>query len=121
LINSPEPGKAIVVDLLFARMAGQFLLMPNQRELGCWTLSTGEQFLIIAGLVDDFDAGSFRRQFSPLQQATSPGFVLEQPHSDPDDLRGALLLPDRGDGVLRIVEIGPSFDLTLPDSSGASI
>ena len=70
LINPPEPGKAIVVDLLFARMVptGQLFLMPNQCELGRCTLSTGDQFLIIAGLVEDFDAGGFRR-FTPLQEA----------------------------------------------------
>jgi hypothetical protein len=47
LINPPEPGNAIVVDLLFARLAGQLLfmphqrkLMPHQRKLGCCALST---------------------------------------------------------------------------------
>jgi hypothetical protein len=70
------------------------LLRPHQRELGRCALSTGEQFLIIAGLVDDFDAGVFQRQFSPLPKSTSPGFIIEQPLADPDDLRGALLLPD---------------------------
>jgi hypothetical protein len=106
LINSPAPGEAIVVDLLFTRFAGCFLLMPNQRALGLCSLSTGEQFLTIAGRVDDFDAASFRRQFSPVRKVTKPGFVLHQPRADPDTLRGAILLPDLGDGTLRIVEIG---------------
>lgn len=114
LINPPEPGKAIIVDLLFARLAGEPLIMPHQRDLGRCTLSTGEQFLIIAGLVDDFDAGLFRRHFSPLQEATIPGFIIERENVDRDDLRGAILLPDLGDGVLKIVDIGQDFDSAAP-------
>ena len=97
-------------------MAGQFLILPHQRELGCCTLSTGEQFLMIAGLVDDFDASTF--QFSPIRKSTNPSFVLERPDADPDDLRGAILLPDLGDSVLQIVEIGPKFDSQIPIKKG---
>ncbi len=110
LINPPERGRAILVDLLFDGIGptGRLLLSPNQRELGRCMLSSGDQFLIIAGLVDDFDAGGFRRH-TPLQEVTSLGFLPEQPHSDPDELRGAILLPDTEDGILRIVEIGPAY------------
>jgi hypothetical protein len=32
-----------------------------------------------------------------------------QPHTDPDHLRGAIVLPAINDGVLRIVELGPAY------------
>jgi hypothetical protein len=51
LIDTPVPGKAIIVDFLFAMQAvGQLLLRPNQTELGRVVLANGELFLVIAGV-----------------------------------------------------------------------
>jgi hypothetical protein len=110
LIDSPKLGQAIVVDLLFGRTPrGRFFPLSNQRELGRAMLSTGEEFLLIAGLVDDFDAQSFQKHHQPVPETTEIGFFQEQLDVQSDDLRGAILLPAIRDGMLRIVEIGPAF------------
>jgi hypothetical protein len=111
LLSYPQSGKAIVVDLLFSRIRGEFSLMPRQRELGRFQLSTGEIFLIIAGLVDDFDARAFRSAFFPLNETTTLGFAIEPPDAKRDDLRGAIMLSDLGDGLLRIIDIGQEFNV----------
>jgi hypothetical protein len=120
LIDIPKAGKAIVIDLVFGRMPdGRLGLQPNQKELGHIFLSTGEEFFVIAGLVKDFDANTFRRQHQPLSQNMDSTF-LQQPayDGDPDNLRGAILLPAISDGVLRIVEVGPAYiDSTVTDEA----
>lgn len=111
IIDTPAPGKAIIVDFLFALQAvGQLLLRPNQTELGRIVLSNGELFLVIAGLVGDFDLDSLRRETLPLNEKNSSPFVMEPPSGgDLDELRGGIFFPGTKDGVLRIVEIGPAF------------
>jgi hypothetical protein len=85
----------------------QLSLRPNQTELGRVVLSNGELFLVIAGLVEDFDLDRFRRETQPLNEKTRSPFVMELPAGvDPDELRGGIFLPAIRDGVLRIVEIG---------------
>jgi hypothetical protein len=110
LIDAPVPGNAIIVDFLFAMQAvGQLLLRPNQTELGRVVPANGELFLVIAGLVEDFDSDRFRRQTQPLNEKTWSPFVMEPPAGvDPDKLRGCIFLPGTREGVLRIVEIGLS-------------
>jgi hypothetical protein len=105
MLSYPQSGKAIVVDLLFSRIHGELSLMPLQQELGRLRLSTGETFLIIAGLVDDFDALAFQSAFFPLNETTTPGCTIEPPDAKRDDLRGAIILPDSGDGVASILKI----------------
>jgi hypothetical protein len=110
LIDVPKSGETITVDLVFGRMpGGELLLRANQRNLGQVTLSSGEEFLIIAGLVKDFDAEGFRRTHQPFSKGSDVGFFQKPPHSDPDHLRGAIMLPADNGGVLRIVEIGPAY------------
>jgi hypothetical protein len=110
LIEAPKAGQAVVVDLVFGRTPGGGLfLQPNQHQLGHVLLSTGEEFFIIAGLVDDFDAQAFRQNHQPFAEDTEIGFLQEPPGVHPDDLRGAIMLPALRDGVLRIVEIGPAY------------
>ena len=78
LIGTPAPGKAIIVDFLFGIPAvGQLLLYPNQTDLGRVTLSNGELFLIIAGLVDDFYLDRFRRQMDLLRLTPNKLAILE--------------------------------------------
>jgi hypothetical protein len=73
-------------------------------------LSTGEQFFVIAGLVDDFDAHRFREHVQPFDDDTEARFLDQPPPDlDRDDLRGVIMLPILDDGVLRIVEIGPAY------------
>lgn len=73
-------------------------------------LSTGERFFVIAGLVSDFDAHGFRKHVQPFDDDTEVGFLdTPPPDADPDDLRGAIMLPILDDAVLRIVEIGPAY------------
>ena len=94
LIGIPHPGQAVIVDLVFGRMpGGSLMLLPNQHELGRIMLSSGEAFLIIAGLVTDFDAEAFQRQHQPFYDTTEVAFSQSIPDADPDDLRGAILLP----------------------------
>jgi hypothetical protein len=103
LIEPPKPGEAIVIDLLFGRMpGGRFFLLPNQRELGRVALSSGEEFLIIAGLVDDFEAESFRQRHQPAPETTEIDFFQDQPHAHPDDLRGAILPRLRSTGLCQL-------------------
>jgi hypothetical protein len=111
LIRVPHPGQAVIVDLVFARMlGGSLMLLPNQYGLGRTVLSSGEVFLIIAGLVTDFDAEAFQRQHRPFYDTTEVAFLQTIPDADPDDLRGAILLPSTKDeGILRVAEIGPAF------------
>jgi hypothetical protein len=110
LIDVPKSGETVIVNLIFGRMpGGELLLRPNQRNLGRVMLSSGEEFLIIAGLVKDFDAEGFRQRHQPFSESCEVGFFQEQPHADPDHLRGAILLPAVNDGVLRIVEIGTAY------------
>lgn len=108
LIEAPRPGQAVVVDLLFAR-GGRISPQANQHQIGHVGLSTGEEFFIIAGLVDDFDAQAFRRLHQPFGDDTEIGFLEEPEGVDSDDLRGAIILPALNDGVLRVVEIGPNY------------
>jgi hypothetical protein len=109
LIEAPKPGQAIVVDLIFGR-GGRPLLQRNQLQIGEMALSTGEMFFIIAGLTDDFDAQGFQQHVQPLGEDTEPAFLdALPPDADPDNLRGAIMLPVLDDGVLRIVEIGPAY------------
>jgi hypothetical protein len=110
LIEAPGAGQAVVIDLLFGR-GGRVLLQSNQHEIGHAALSTGEDFFVIAGLVDDFDAQAFCQRHQPFAEDTEIGFLHEPPNTDPDDLRGAIMLPALRDGVLRIVEVGPAYVL----------
>ena len=111
LIGIPHPGQAVIVDLVFGRMpGGSLMLLPNQHELGRIMLSSGEAFLIIAGLVTDFDAEAFQRQHQPFYDTTEVAFSQSIPDADPDDLRGAILLPAiQDEGILKFAEIGPAF------------
>ena len=110
LIAVPKSGETVMVDLVFARMpGGSLLLLPHQQDLGHVTLSTSEEFFIIAALVNDFDAEDFRQMFQPFSESCEVGFFQEPPHGDSDGLRGAIVLPAIHDGVLRIVEIGPAY------------
>jgi hypothetical protein len=111
LIDVPKRGEAVTVDLAFGRLpGGDLLLRPNQRNLGRVALPSGEEFFIISGLVNDFDAEGFRRAHQPFSANCEVGFFQEPPpHIDPDGLRGAILLPANNDGVLRIVEMGPAY------------
>jgi hypothetical protein len=117
LIDVPRAGEAIVIDLVFGRMPdGRLRLQSNQKELGHIFLSTGEEFFVIAGLVKDFDANTFRRRHQPFTRNVETAYLQTPANDDPDDLRGAILLPAIRDGVLRIVEIGPAYigpDTTL--------
>ena len=107
LIDVPKTGAAVTVDLVFGRLSGgDLLLRPNQRNLGRVALSSGEEFFIISGLVNDFDAEGFRQTHQPFSANCEVGFFQEPPHIDPNGLRGAILLPANNDGVLRIVEMG---------------
>jgi hypothetical protein len=110
LIEAPEPGQAVIIDLLYGR-GGRVSLRPNQHQIGHVALSTGEDFFVISGLVDDFDAQTFRQHHQPFADDTQIGFLHEPPGADFDDLRGTIILPALGDGVLRIVEIGPAYVL----------
>jgi hypothetical protein len=110
LIDVPKSGEAVTVDLVFGRLpGGDLLLRPNQRNLGRVALSSGEEFFIIAGLVNDFDAEGFRQRYQPFSANCEVGFCQEPAHTDHDGLRGSILLPAISDGVLRIVEIGPAY------------
>jgi hypothetical protein len=110
LIPIPKSGETVIVDLVFARMPdGRLLLLPHQRQLGHVMLSSGEEFLIVATLVNDFDAQEFRRLYQPSSESCEVAYLQETPRGDPDRLRGAILVPALNDGVLRIVEIGPAF------------
>jgi hypothetical protein len=111
LIGIPYPGEAVIIDLLFGRTpSGSLMLLPNQHELGRIMLSSGEVFLIIAGLVTDFDAEAFQRQHRPFYDTTEVAFSQTIPDADPDDLRGTILLPAiKDEGILRVAEIGPAF------------
>jgi hypothetical protein len=110
LIDVPKAGEAIVIDLLFGRLPdGRLGLQSNQKELGHILLSTGEEFFVIAGLVKDFDVNTFRCRHQPFSQNTERAVLQAPAYDDPDDLRGAILLPAISDGVLRIVEIGPTY------------
>jgi hypothetical protein len=108
LIRPPRVGQAIAIDLLFARR-GRISPQSNQREVGNVALSTGEELFIIAGLVNDFDAQAVHRHHQPFSDDTEIGFFEEPEGVDPDALRGVIMLPARNDGVLRIVEIGPTY------------
>jgi hypothetical protein len=68
-------------------------LLPHQRELGHVTLSNGEEFFVIAALMNDFDAQDFRRLYQPSSPACEVGYLQEEPQVDPDGLRGAILGP----------------------------
>ena len=57
LVPIPKSGETVIVDLVFGRTpGGSLFLRPHQRELGRLTLSSGEEFFIVAALVKDFDA-----------------------------------------------------------------
>jgi hypothetical protein len=111
LIRVPRPGQAVIVDLVFGRIpGGSLMLLPNQHELDRVMLSSGEVFLIIAGLVKDFNAETFQRQHRAFYATAEPGFSQTIPDADPDDLRGAILLPAiKDEGILRVAEIGLAF------------
>jgi hypothetical protein len=109
LIETPKPGQGVIIDLIFGR-GGGVALQPNQHQIGEVALSTDERFFVIAGLVSDFDAHGFRKHVQPFDDDTEAGFLdTPPPDADPDDLRGAIMLPILDDGVLRIVEIGPAY------------
>jgi hypothetical protein len=109
LIEAPKTGEAVVVDLVFGR-GGRPFIQSNQHLIGEAALSTGEMFFIIAGLVDDFDARGFQEHVQPFGEDPEPTFLdAPPPDTDPDNLRGAIMLPVLNDGVLRIVEIGPAY------------
>lgn len=108
MIEAPGLGQAVVIDLLFVR-GGRISPQSNQHQVGSVALSTGEKFFIIAGLVNDFDEQAFHRHHHLFSDDTETGFLEEPEGVDPDDLRGVIMLPARNDGVLRIVEIGPTY------------
>jgi hypothetical protein len=109
LIEAPKSGQAVVVDLIFGR-GGRPLPQRRQHQIGEVILSTGEMFFVIAGLVDDFDARGFQQHVQPFGECTEPAFLeTPPPDTDPDNLRGAIMLPVLSDGVLRIIEIGPAY------------
>jgi hypothetical protein len=76
LIEAPKAGQAVVIDLIFGR-GGRVLPQSNQHQIGHVALSSGEEFFVIAGLVDDFDAQSFRQRHQPFAEDTEIGFLQE--------------------------------------------
>jgi hypothetical protein len=73
LIGVPRPDQAVIVDLVFGRMpGGSLMLLPNQRELAGVMLSSGEVFLIIAGLVKLKHSSGSTSLFTPLQSRAFP-------------------------------------------------
>jgi hypothetical protein len=110
LISPPHRGKAIIIFCFICRPDAQLALAPDQKEVGRCTLSTGDKFVIISGIFDDFDATSFWHQYQARLQETERISILPKlPYSDPKQLGGALCLPIREDHVLRLVVIGPEF------------
>ena len=109
LIEVPKQKETVVVDLVFGPAGSEIALGANQRTLAQTTLSNLEEFVIVASTVTDFDADLFQRTHQPSSPNAKLGFLEVPPHTDPDQLRGALLLPGGDHHPLRIVEIGPAF------------
>jgi hypothetical protein len=107
---SPETGKAIIIFCFVCRPHAQLTLGPDQKEIGSFILSTGDKFMIISGVFDDFDATSFWHQHQARSQEIERISILpERPYSDPRQLGAAVCLPVRKDNVLRLVVLGPEF------------
>jgi hypothetical protein len=86
LIDVPYAGEAIVIDLVFGCIPdGRLQLRSNQQGLGHRLLSTGEEYIVIASLVRDFDAGTFGRQHQPFSQNIERTFLQPPACDDPDD------------------------------------
>jgi len=112
LIDVPKSGETVIVDLVFGRTpGGELLLRANQRNLGDVTLSSGEEFFVIAGSVKDFDAEGFRQRHQPFSKSCEVGFFQEQPHIDPDHL----LVAERPQRLRTSVDTSTSLWPTLGD------
>jgi len=118
LLPIPSLGHAVVVDFLYSRVPlDQMGLAANQVVLGRVGLSTGETVSVIAGTVDDFDAGAFRSRFSPVGNNTEIAFLTRPPEVSDEHLRGLIILPSSV-GPLYTVEIGPDFNAPNKQQQG---
>jgi hypothetical protein len=104
LIEAPNPGRAIVVDLIFSRLPpGTLKLEPGfAGELGHAKLQGGEHFAIIGSLID-FDYKEFARTANftmPLERVVSIGDTRRA------GTRIALFGDPAVDNHLRILDVG---------------
>jgi hypothetical protein len=61
-IESPCPGKAISVDMIFSRLPPEAIAPnPSQGVLGHTQLSTGEHFIVVGGIIP-FDINEFSQR-----------------------------------------------------------
>jgi len=60
LISAPQPGKAVIIDMIYSRRGiGELRRPPGSIELGNATLSDGHYFIILGGIVP-FDVEAFK-------------------------------------------------------------
>ena len=75
-----------------------------------WTPRTGSAWITVTGGGFHFPTSTWgERTIDLCYSVYEASLFCAQPHTDPDHLRGAIVLPAINDGVLRIVELGPAY------------